>query len=133
MKKCILIIISILSIVSCNKFKSSLIPKIQCLIKNEAIDKFMINLIELIKSKNVSKIISSLIKEYPNLEKEIFKCWNDIDIKLLFPMKILKKKPFYKCVGNCYSRCSKIKKYFEYVICADECIEKNCNKKNNDV
>ena len=33
-----------------------------------------------------------------------------------------------KCIGDCYRECAHIKKHFEYVICADDCIKKNCKK-----
>ena len=126
MKSYILIIISILSISSSYEFKSSIIPKIECLIRNELIYEKVINIIQTIKSKDILNIIYIIIKEFPILKNEFYKCWNEKKIELLFPMKLLKKTLKSKCIGKCYGECSHIKKYFEYVMCADDCIKKNC-------
>ena len=126
MKSYILIIISILSISSSYELKSSIIPKIQCLIKNEVINEKIIKIIETIKTKDISKIIYIIITEYPILKSEFDKCWNEKKVELLFPMKLLKKTQKTKCIRKCYRGCSHIKNHFKYVMCADDCIEKNC-------
>ena len=126
MKSYILIIILILSISSSYEFKSSIIPKIQCLIRNEVIYEKIITNIKTIETKNISNIIHIIIKEYPILKNEFDKCWNEKNVVLLFPMKFLKQTLKLKCIGKCYGECSHIKKHFEYVMCAEECIKKNC-------
>ena len=126
MKSYILFIISILSISSSYEFKSSIIPKIECLIRNELIYEKVINIIQTIKSKDILNIIYIIIKEFPILKNEFYKCWNEKKVELLFPMKLLKKTQKTKCIRKCYRGCSHIKNHFKYVMCADDCIEKNC-------
>ena len=69
---------------------------------------------------------------YPIVKEEILKCLKkEIELfspkkKTLTPTQTPEEK---KCIGDCYIEFAPIKKHFEYVICADDCIKKNCKKK----
>ena len=126
-----ILLLTIFALISASKVESSVIEKIQCLITNEVLYEYAVDIYEIIKTKDVVKIIEALIEAYPVIEEEVLKCWNK-DFDLFFHMRTLEEQKRYipsKCESDCYGSCSHIKKYFEYYKCAKTCIEKNCKKK----
>ena len=78
---------------------------------------------------DVVKIITALVEAYPVIQEEVLKCWNK-EVALFSTMRDLaveKKKPT-ECEAKCWGSCMHIKKHFEYVVCAEDCIKKNCKK-----
>ena len=137
MKSSLLIFIAFLSLTLSNKLDSSIIPKIQCLINNDVLYDYLVDFIEIVKTKDFKTIIEALKEAYPIVKEEILKCLKK-EIELFSAKKKdPKKKPLTptqtpeekKCIGDCYRGCAHIKKHFEYVMCADDCIKKNCKKK----
>ena len=121
----------LLTFISTAKVENNFVDKIKCVISNEVIKKTVVDFIEIVKTKDVPKIIKALLEDYTVIEKEVLKCWNKEPL-LLSPKKTKKPLPEKKkpseCVSKCYRGCAHIKKYFEYAICADECIKKNCKE-----
>ena len=69
------------------------------------------------------------MEAYPIVKEEVLKCWNK-EVALFSTMRDLaveKKKPT-ECEAKCWGSCMHIKKHFEYVVCAEDCIKKNCKK-----
>ena len=130
MKVEFVLILALLTLSSTQKIESSMIEKIQCLITNEVIYEYIVDIYEIIQTKDASKIISALIEAFPILKEEVLKCWNK-EILLFSEMRQLylqeNKKPS-PCESKCWGSCNHIFKYFEYYKCAIECIEKNCKK-----
>ena len=130
MKTTILLFV-IFSLISSSKIETSVIEKIQCLITNEVLYEYAVDIYEIIKTKDVVKIIEALVEAYPIIKEEVLKCWNQ-DFELFFNMRTLDENKRYKpskCEADCYGSCSHIFKYFEYYKCSMACIEKNCKKK----
>ena len=141
MKQSVFIFFVLFALTSTNKVESSIVEKIQCLITNEVIYEYVVDIIEIVKTKDVPKIIEALLEAYPVIEEEVLKCWNK-ELLLLSPMRDLaakgekpakkkfvpeKRKPT-ECESNCYGSCMHIKKHFEYAKCADDCIKEKCKQ-----
>ena len=126
-----ILLFTIFSLISASKVDTSVIEKIQCLITNEVLYEYVVDIYEIIKTKDVVKIIEALVEAYPIIKEEVLKCWNQ-DFELFLNMRSLDEKKRYKpskCESDCYGSCSHIFKYFEYYKCSMACIEKNCKKK----
>ena len=126
-----ILLFTIFSLISASKVDTSVIEKIQCLITNEVLYEYVVDIYEIIKTKDVVKIIEALVEAYPIIKEEVLKCWNQ-DFELFLNMRALDEKKRYKpskCESDCYGSCSHIFKYFEYYKCAMACIEKNCKNK----
>ena len=127
MKTTILLFV-IFSLISSSKIENSVIEKIQCLITNEVLYEYVVDIYEIIQTKDVIKIIEALIEAYPISKEEVLKCLNN---ELFSNMRNLKEEKRYipsECESKCYGNCIHIKKYFEYYKCAKACIDKNCKK-----
>ena len=81
----------------------------------------------IIQTKDFVQILSVVIEVYPTIYSEVSKCLNQ-EIQLFSPMRNLENKKPSECVAKCYQSCHHLKKYFDYAICADKCIRKNCRK-----
>ena len=126
-----ILLFTIFSLISASKVETSVIEKIQCLITNEVLYEYAVDIYEIIKTKDVVKIIEALVEAYPIIKEEVLKCWNQ-DFELFLNMRSLDEKKRYKpskCESDCYGSCSHIFKYFEYYKCSMACIEKNCKNK----
>ena len=126
-----ILLFTIFSLISASKVETSVIEKIQCLITNEVLYEYAVDIYEIIKTKDVVKIIEALVEAYPIIKEEVLKCWNQ-DFELFLNMRALDEKKRYKpskCESDCYGSCSHIFKYFEYYKCSMACIEKNCKNK----
>ena len=126
-----ILLFTIFSLISASKVDTSVIEKIQCLITNEVLYEYAVDIYEIIKTKDVVKIIEALVEAYPIIKEEVLKCWNQ-DFELFLNMRSLDEKKRYKpskCESDCYGSCSHIFKYFEYYKCSMACIEKNCKNK----
>ena len=126
-----ILLFTIFSLISASKVETSVIEKIQCLITNEVLYEYAVDIYEIIKTKDVVKIIEALVEAYPIIKEEVLKCWNK-DVELFSNMRFLEEQKRYipsKCESDCYGSCSHIFKYFEYYKCSMACIEKNCKKK----
>ena len=131
MKATLLLFFALISLSTTHKVESTVIDKIQCLITNEVLYEYAVDIYEIIKTKDVIKIIEALVEAYPVVEEEVLKCWNK-DVELFSNMRFLEEQKRYipsKCESDCYHSCVDIFKYFEYYKCAMACIEKNCKKK----
>ncbi len=124
MKSLVLILITILSLSQSSK---SPIEVITCLIKSEQLQKDVSKVISVIQTKDFVQILSVVIEVYPTIYSEVSKCLNQ-EIQLFSPMRNLENKKPSECVAKCYQSCHHLKKYFDYAICADKCIRKNCRK-----
>ena len=125
-----ILLFTIFSLISASKVETSVIEKIQCLITNEVLYEYVVDIYEIIQTKDVIKIIEALIEAYPIIKEEVLKCLNN---ELFSNMRNLKEEKRYipsECESKCYcyGSCSHIKKYFEYYKCAKACIDKNCKK-----
>ena len=125
MKSLVLILITILSLSQSSK---SPIEVITCLIKSEQLQKDVSKVISVIQTKDFVQILSVVIEVYPTIYSEVSKCLNQ-EIQLFSNMRVLENKKPSECVSNCFKSCHHLKKYFEYRICADDCIQKNCEGK----
>ena len=123
----------LLTFISTAKVDNNFVDKIKCLITNEVIQKTVVDFIEIVKTKDVPKIIKALFEGYSVIEKEVLKCWNNEPL-LLSPKQTKTKKPLpekkkrTECEKKCYGDCIHIKKYMEYVLCAEDCIKKKCKE-----
>ena len=121
----------LLTFISTAKVENNYVDKIKCLFTNEVIQETVVNFIEIVKTKDVTKIIKALFEDYPVIEKEVLKCWNNEPL-LLSPKPTKTKKPLpekrkpTECESKCYGDCMHIKKHIEYALCAEDCIKKNC-------
>ena len=119
----------LLTFISTSKVETNVFEKVYCLLTNEEIKIYVVDLIETIKTKDVPKIIKALMEGYNILKNEKKKCWNNEPL-LLSPAKkktpLPEKKKRTECEKKCYRDCIHIKKYMEYVLCAEDCIKKNC-------
>ena len=130
MKAILLLIFALISVSSTHNVESTLIDKIQCLITNEVLYEYAIDIYEIIKTKDVVKIITAIVEAYPIVKEEVLKCWNK-EVALFSTMRDLaveKKKPT-ECESKCWGSCMHIKNHFKYVVCAEDCIKKNCKNK----
>jgi hypothetical protein len=73
MKQSIFIFFVLFALTSTNKVESSIVEKIQCLITNEVIYEYVVDIIEIVKTKDVPKIIEALLEAYPVIEEEVLK------------------------------------------------------------
>ena len=124
-----ILLFTIFSLISASKVETSVIEKIQCLITNEVLYEYAVDIYEIIKTKDVVKIITALVEAYPVIKEEVLKCWNK-EFVLLSRMRDLaveKRKPT-ECESKCWGSCMHIKNHFKYVVCAEDCIKKNCQK-----
>jgi DNA polymerase II small subunit/DNA polymerase delta subunit B len=125
-----ILLFTIFSLISASKVETSVIEKIQCLITNEVLYEYAVDIYEIIKTKDVVKIITALVEAYPVIQEEVLKCWNK-EVALFSTMRDLaveKKKPT-ECESKCWGSCMHIKNHFKYVVCAEDCIKKNCKNK----
>ncbi len=76
MKATLLLIFSLICLSSTHKVESTVIDKIQCLITNEVLYEYAVDIYEIIKTKDVVKIITALVEAYPVIQEEVLKCWN---------------------------------------------------------
>ena len=129
MKATLLLFFALISLSTTHKVESTVIDKIQCLITNEVLYEYAVDIYEIIKTKDVVKIITALVEAYPVIKEEVLKCWNK-EFVLLSRMRDLaveKRKPT-ECESKCWGSCMHIKNHFKYVVCAEDCIKKNCQK-----
>jgi hypothetical protein len=123
----------LLTFISTSKVETNIVEKVYCLLTNEEIKLYVVDLIETIKTKDVPKILNALLEGYNVLKNEIEKCWNNEPL-LLSPAKKKKtptlpeKRKPTECESNCYGSCMHIKKHFEYAKCADDCIKEKCKQ-----
>ena len=121
----------LLTFISTSKVETNIVEKVYCLLTNEEIKLYVVDLIETIKTKDVPKILNALLEGYNVLKNEIEKCWNNEPL-LLSPAKKKKtptlpeKRKPTECESKCYGDCMHIKKHIEYALCAEDCIKKNC-------
>ncbi len=118
----------LLAIISLSQASSSPIEVVKCLIKSEQLQKDVSKVVSAILSKDYMKILQTVIEVFPTVYSEVTKCLNQ-EIQLFSTMRTLENKKPSECVSNCFKGCHHLKKYFEYRICADDCIEKNCKDK----
>ena len=117
----------LLAIISLSQASSSPIEVVKCLIKSEQLQKDVSKVVSAILSKDYMKILQTVIEVFPTVYSEVTKCLNQ-EIQLFSTMRTLENKKPSECVSNCFKGCHHLKKYFEYRICADDCIEKNCKE-----
>ena len=86
----------LLTFISTSKVETNIVEKVYCLLTNEEIKLYFVDLIETIKTKDVPKIIKALMEGYDILKNEIEKCWNNEPL-LLSPAK---KKLLYQKKKN---------------------------------
>ena len=118
----------LLAIISLSQASSSPIEVVKCLIKSEQLQKDVSKVVSAILSKDYMKILQTVIEVFPTVYSEVTKCLNQ-EIQLFSTMRTLENKKPSECVSNCFKGCHHLKKYFEYRICAGDCIEKNCKDK----
>ena len=121
-------VLILLAIISLSQASSSPIEVVKCLIKSEQLQKDVSKVVSAILSKDYMKILQTVIEVFPTVYSEVTKCLNQ-EIQLFSTMRTLENKKPSECVSNCFKGCHHLKKYFEYRICADDCIEKNCKDK----
>ena len=121
----------LLTFISTSKVETNIVEKVYCLLTNEEIKLYFVDLIETIKTKDVPKILNALLEGYHLLKNEIEKCWNNEPL-LLSPAKKKKtptlpeKRKPTECESKCYGGCMHIKKHIDYALCAEKCIKENC-------
>ena len=117
----------LLAIISLSQASSSPIEVVKCLIKSEQLQKDVSKVVSAILSKDYMKILQTVIEVFPTVYSEVTKCLNQ-EIQLFSTMRTLENKKPSECVSKCFRGCQHLKKYFEYRVCADDCIEKTCKE-----
>ena len=131
MRTIILLFLSLITLNLTYEIDSSIKEKIQCLITNEVLYENAMDIYEIIKTKNVKKIIEAILGAYPIIKKEVFKCLKK-EVKFFSSLRNLeetkKRRIPSKCEQMCFGSCSHIFKFFEYFECAETCVKDKCKK-----
>ena len=120
-------VLILLAIISLSQASTSPIEVVKCLIKSEQLQKDLSKVISAIATKDYIKILQAVIEVFPTVYSEVTKCLNQ-EFQLFSTMRNLENKKPSECVSKCFRGCQHLKKYFEYRVCADDCIEKNCKE-----
>ena len=121
-------VLILLAIISLSQASTSPIEVVKCLFKSEQLKKDVSKVISAIATKDYLKVLRTVIEVFPTVYSEVNKCLNQ-EIQLFSNMRVFENKKPSECVSNCFKSCHHLKKYFEYRICADDCIQKNCEGK----